>query len=271
MSTPVEGSLERVLKHDRIIVLSALVVIMSLAWLYTLAGVGMSMNAFEMTAMPSLLNSTSMRPLHSVNWDLWRFIIMLGMWWLMMIAMMLPSATPVILLAAALNRRANSDLPPYGQTGYFTLGYLIAWLVFSLVAVLIQWTLEHHGIMNAMMQNASRELAAGLLITAGIWQFSSLKQACLKHCRSPVDFLIRYKRPGDLGAFLMGLQHGTYCLGCCWCLMGLLFAACIMDLYWIIGLTLFVLIEKLFAKGRLFGQIAGVFLIFSGILLLINA
>jgi len=262
-------SFEAVLKHDRIVVLFALTIVMMLAWIYTLAGIGMSMNAFEMTSMPILIISDRPASISYKSWDSIHFIFMLTMWWLMMIAMMLPSATPTILLAAALNRRSQADANPYGKTTFFTAGYLIAWLIFSFVAVMCQWLLEISGVMTNMMQNSSKELAAVLLIMAGIWQFTPLKQACLRHCRSPVSFLTRYRRPGNSGAFMMGLHHGTFCLGCCWFLMGLLFVICIMDVYWIIGLTLFVLIEKLYANGPLFGKACGIVIIVAGLALLL--
>ncbi len=268
MNVNLSHSFERVLKHDRVVVLSALIVVMMLAWFYTLAGVGMSMNAFEMTAMPNLIVEQSSTTVTYNSWDFLHFSLMLAMWWLMMIAMMLPSATPTILLAAALNRRSQSNKAPYGRTAFFTAGYLIAWFIFSVIAVLCQWLLEYSGMMSSMMQNSSRTIAAGLLLMAGIWQYTPIKQACLRHCRSPVHFLTRNRRPGDIGALVMGLHHGAYCLGCCWFLMGLLFVICIMDVYWIIGLTLFVLIEKLFSKGPLFSQVSGITMIAAGIILL---
>ncbi len=261
--------IERILKRDRIAVFIALLIVMLLAWTYTLLGVGMGMNAFEMTNMPAIvLNDSAAKTINYSPWDFRYFILMLTMWWLMMIAMMLPSATPIILLAAALNRRSQAANSPYGRTSFFTFGYLIAWLLFSFIAVSCQWLLEYNGVMTHMMQNSSKALAAGLLIAAGVWQCTPIKQACLRHCRSPVEFLTRHRRPGNTGALVMGLHHGTYCLGCCWFLMGLLFVVCIMDVYWIIGLTLYVIIEKLFARGPLFGQLTGMGFLGIGIWLL---
>ena len=219
--------------------------------------------------MPNLITKGTPSIITYTSWDGMHFIFMLAMWWLMMIAMMLPSATPTILLAAAINRHSKVEKSPYGETIFFTAGYLVVWLGFSLIAVFFQWLLEYNGFISNMMQNSSKTLAAGLLMMAGVWQFTTIKQACLRHCRSPVDFLTRNRRPGNNGAFMMGIHHGAYCLGCCWFLMGLLFVVCIMDVYWIIGLTLFVLIEKLFSKGLLFGQISGIAMIVAGIILLV--
>ena len=186
----------------------------------------------------------------------------------MMIAMMLPSAAPTILLTAALNRRSTSDRPPYGTATFFTIGYLLTWFLFSLVAMVGQLVLESNGLLSIMMHSSSSYLTAGLLLAAGVWQFSSIKQACLRHCRSPVAFITRYRRPGNKGALVMGLHHGAYCLGCCWFVMALLFAGGVMNLYWIAGLALFVLIEKLFSSGVWFGRVSGAGFIIAGTALL---
>jgi len=187
----------------------------------------------------------------------------------MMVAMMLPSAAPTILLTAALNRRSTSDHPPFGAAAFFALGYLLVWLFFSLAAAFAQWLLESNGLLSSMMNSKSNYLTAGLLLAAGVWQFSLIKQACLRHCRSPVEFITRQRRPGNRGALVMGLHHGTYCLGCCWFLMSLLFVGGVMNLYWIAGLALFVLVEKLFAKGVWFGRVAGAGLFITGAVLLL--
>ena len=186
-----------------------------------------------------------------------------------MVAMMLPSAAPTILLTAALNRCSASDLPPYGAASFFTMGYLLAWFLFSLMAVVAQMVLENNELLSSMMRSKSTYLTAGLFFAAGIWQFSPIKQACLRHCRSPIEFITRHRRPGRQGALVMGLHHGTYCLGCCWFLMALLFVGGVMNLYWIAGLALFVLIEKLFSSGVCFGRVSGAGFISVGIALLI--
>ena len=261
------SSLERLLRRDRQIVVVALVSVATLAWIYTMSGVGMGMNAFEMSRMPWVsANGHSMtRPSSGLSYVL----VLLTMWWVMMVAMMLPSATPAILLAAALNRRSTSDCPPYGTAITFTLGYLLAWFIFSLVAVAAQMVLESNGLLSTMMHSSSTYLTAGLLLAAGVWQFSPIKQACLRYCRSPVDFITRHRRPGNRGALVMGLHHGTYCLGCCWFLMALLFAGGVMNLYWIAGLAIFVLIEKLFSGGVWFSRITGAGFIIVGTGLLV--
>ena len=257
---------EKVLRRNRQVVVSALVLVAALAWIYTLAGVGMETNAFEMTypaSAPTMPGDSTMS-MAAREWSPGYAGIMLTLWWVMMVAMMLPSAAPTILLAAAINRRANTDGPPYGPAGFFTAGYLLAWLGFSVVAVAAQWALESGGQLSAMMQSRSAYLTGGLLIAAGLWQLTPIKQACLRHCRSPVDYLVRHRRPGNRGALIMGMGHGTYCLGCCWFLMALLFVGGVMNLFWIVGLALFVLAEKLLARGVWFGRVAGVGLMVAG-------
>jgi predicted metal-binding membrane protein len=247
------SSLERLLKRDRQIVVVALVSVIAFTSLYTISGVGMGMNAFEISYMPRM----------------GYMYVLLAMWWIMMVAMMLPSAAPIILLTAALNRRSTSAQPPYGATAFFTVGYLLAWFFFSLVAVAGQLVLESNGLLSFKMQSNSTYLTAALLLAAGVWQFSPIKQACLRYCRSPVEFITRHRRPGNHGALMMGLHHGTYCLGCCWFLMALLFAGGVMNLYWIAGLALFVVVEKLYSHGVWFGRLTGAGFVITGIMLLV--
>ncbi len=255
------GSVEKILKHERLVVVIGLLLVVILAWGYTLSGAGMEMNVFEMTSHASESTATA-------DWTPAYIALMLTMWWVMMIAMMLPSAAPTILLAAALNNRSTSDQPPFGNTGFFTFGYLLAWLFFSAVAVTAQWFLQNAGQLSAMMQSQNQFLTAGLLIAAGAWQLSPIKQACLRHCRSPVEFLTRRRRPGNRGALLMGAEHGSYCLGCCWFLMALLFVGGVMNLYWIVGLAFYVLVEKLLPWGEWIGKTTGVVLLGWGLVVL---
>jgi predicted metal-binding membrane protein len=261
------SALERLLCRDRQVVAASLVFVVAFAWIYTVAGAGMGMSGFEMTRMPwTNMDGQSMNMTMSGPNSI---LVLLVMWWVMMVAMMLPSAAPVILLTAAFNRRSTSDHPPFGAAAFFALGYLLAWLVFSLVAAFAQWGLESNGLLSSMMNSKSHYLTAGLLLAAGVWQLSSIKLLCLRHCRSPVEFITRQRRPGNRGALLMGLHHGVYCLGCCWFLMALLFVGGVMNLCWIVGLALFVLVEKLIAKGLWFGRVTGSGLFIIGAIILV--
>ena len=190
MTASVDAAIETLVRRDRLVVVTALTVVIALSWAYLLAGAGMGMSAFEMTRVAGV---TIMSP---PDWTPGHAVLMFFMWWVMMVAMMLPSAAPIILLTAALNRRSTSDHLPYGTTASFTIGYLLAWFVFSLVAVAGHLVLEYYGLLSSMMHSKSTYLTAGLLLAAGVWQFSPIKQACLRHCRSPVEFITRHRRPG---------------------------------------------------------------------------
>ena len=218
-----------------------------------------------MTALQMSVPMQHMGAVDPGSWNIPVTLSMFFMWWVMMIAMMLPSAAPTILLASAINRRASSDNPPYGSTSAFVLGYLLAWALFSGVAVALQWWLEQSRMLSMHMESVSNWLNAALLIAAGVWQFTPLKDTCLQHCRSPADFLTRYRRPGASGALQMGIRHGMFCLGCCWFLMALLFVGGVMNLYWIVGLAVYVYCEKILAIGPLLGKIAGGGLLLAGL------
>jgi predicted metal-binding membrane protein len=220
----------------------------------------------------SSMAGTLMSP---VTWTPGYALLMFSMWWLMMIAMMLPSAAPMVRLHAAVTRKglaraddAGPNAPSHrlcSATTAFIAGYLVMWGAFSLVAVVAQWALERGELLSAMMMSTSRFLGSGLLLAAGLWQLTPLKTVCLRHCRSPISFLSTHWRPGVGGAFRMGIEHGVFCLGCCWFLMALLFYGGVMNLIWIIGLALFVLAEKMMPAGVAFGRVTGLLLIAWGV------
>jgi predicted metal-binding membrane protein len=258
-----QATLEALLKRDRIVVSVCLAGAAGLAALYIYSGAGMGMSALQMTASMRHMGAAAQ------DWSVSYAVAMFAMWWVMMIAMMLPSAAPVVLLSAALNRRSRSDRPPYGGAAAFTLGYLLAWALFSLAAVFLQFLLQRSGLLSMHLESVSDPLTGGLLLAAGAWQWSPVKDACLSHCRSPIDFLTRFRRPGAAGALYMGARHGLYCLGCCWFLMALLFVGGVMNLYWIIGLALFVFAEKVLVTGRALARAAGACLLVAGALVLL--
>jgi hypothetical protein len=189
----------------------------------------------------------------------------------MMAAMMFPSAAPILLLFARINRNQKAGGHPFVPTGIFAAGYLVAWGGFSALASGLQWELEQLGLLSPMMATTSYWLGSAILLAAGVWQLTPIKSICLRHCRSPMGFLVQSWRPGRLGAFRMGLEHGSYCLGCCWFLMGLLFFGGIMNLFWIIGLAGFVLLEKTVPMGSWIGRIVGVGVAVWGALMLATA
>ena len=269
----VDTVVETLLKRDRRVVLTILAAVTAGSWGYVLAGAGMGMSAFEMTrtslsgsdpggtAVGSMqLGSMGEMAMTPVAWTLGYAVLIFFMWWIMMVAMMLPSASPMILLHAAVNRKPQRQVSHRFATTAFMLGYLGVWAGFSLVATAAQWSLGRTGLLSEAMVAASALLAGFLLLAAGLYQLTPIKQACLKHCRLPAEFLATHWRPGVRGAFRMGLAHGGYCVGCCWLLMLLLFFGGVMNLYWIAGLALFILFEKTVPAGHWLGYGIGVLL-----------
>lgn len=249
---------EAIVLRDRLVIVTALVLITLLAWGYLLAGAGMNMD----------MQGMDMNMVMPMEWTPAYALVMFLMWWIMMVAMMLPSAAPMILLFALVNRRSRARGVPYVPTAFFASGYLIAWGAFSLAATLLQWYLEQAGWLTMAMASANRWLGGSLLLAAGGYQLTPLKHACLRHCRGPIAFITRHWRPGQFGALRMGLTHGAVCVGCCWMIMGLLFYGGIMNLYWIVGLAALVLFEKILPAGHWLGNLTGVGFLVWGIWLL---
>lgn len=274
-STAVESFIQR----DKIITIIAIAILVGATFTYTVLGVGMNMSAIQMTpglgqSQMSMPNMSAMKNMAATP-AVWSFnysVLMFFMWWTMMIAMMLPSASPMILLYTALIRRTKKAKSIIRQVTSFICGYLLAWAAFSLSAAALQSQLELRDWMSPMMMEATNiYLAAGILIAAGVYQLTPLKTVCLEKCRQPASFLANYKNTWVNSPLRIGLVHGFYCVGCCWFLMGLLFFGGIMNLYWIVGLIIFVAIEKLHEKGIIFGKILGGGAIVSGIAFLINS
>ena len=274
-STAVESFIQR----DKIITIIAIAILVGATFTYTVLGVGMNMSAIQMTpglgqsqmSMPNMGAMKNMAATPAV-WSFNYSVLMFFMWWTMMIAMMLPSASPMILLYTALIRRTKKTKSIIRQVISFICGYLLAWAAFSLFAAALQSQLELRDWMSPMMMEATNiYLAAGILIAAGVYQLTPLKTVCLEKCRQPASFLANYKNTWVNSPLRIGLVHGFYCVGCCWFLMGLLFFGGIMNLYWIVGLIIFVAIEKLHEKGIIFGKILGGGAIVSGIAFLINS
>jgi predicted metal-binding membrane protein len=251
--------LNALLRHDRLLVLAALFAVILLAWGYLWFGAGIEMEQMDMGGGQIML----MAPAWSASYAALIFL----MWAIMMMAMMLPSAAPAVLLAAALMRQRGGH-GIFAPTGLFILGYLVVWFGFSLVATALQWGLDRAGLLSEDMASGSATLAAVVLIAAGIYQWTPLKQACLIQCRSPIGHLTRYWRRGALGPLLAGAGHGLFCLGCCWMLMALLFVGGLMNLLWIAALAILVLIEKLLPAGPRASRLIGVGLMAWGTVIL---
>jgi predicted metal-binding membrane protein len=199
------------------------------------------------------------------DWSAANWLAVFVMWAVMMAAMMLPSAAPMVLCFAELNRRRGEGT----RTLLFAAAYLVLWIVFSGAAAALQWALQAMGWISPMIVSTSPALSAGLLLIAGVFQFSPIKHSCLRACRSPLGFLISDWRDGILGAWRMGIRHGLNCLGCCWALMALLFVGGAMNLLWIAALAVLVAVEKLAPKGELLAQALGGVMMAAGAMKLI--
>ncbi len=269
---PSASWIEKLVSHEKTLVLAALCSVIAASWLYLLAGAGTGMSPLAMTSwqmafgVPEALSRAVATP---VNWTVSYAFAMFAMWWVMMMAMMLPSAAPVILLYARISN-GSKESAGTARTGVpvaiFATGYGLVWGGFSGVAVALQWFFETLGVLSpAMMSTSSAIFAGAILIYAGAYQLSPLKRACLKHCQSPLAFITRHWRGGLMGALRMGLEHGFYCLGCCLGLMTILFFGGIMNLYWIAGLAVLVLLEKLQPFGARLSTASGPLLIIWGL------
>jgi predicted metal-binding membrane protein len=252
------------LHHDRTIVLGGLGFVIALAWAYLLLGAGVEMHMMDkggghMMAMP-------------IEWTLGYGLVVFAMWAVMMVAMMLPSAAPVTLLIATIAcKRAAAGGRAGASTVLFVAAYLGVWFGFAAAATLLQWRLDEAGLLSPGMALASVIAAGIVLVASGIYQWTSLKQACLRHCRSPFEFLMFHWRDGAVGALTSGLRHGLFCFGCCWMLMALLFVGGVMNIAWIAGIALLVLVEKVLPWGGWMGRATGAVMVAWGVATLVMA
>ena len=252
------------LHRDRQVIVLALVSITVMAWVYLILLVeemGMTFTG----GMQPVMEMVAFKP-----WTIPDFILMFLMWVIMMIGMMTPSAAPMILLYSHAQRKRATSKNPFIPTAAFFSGYIVVWSFFSIVATILQMGLEHAALLSPMMMSSSAFLTGFILITAGVYQWTPVKNACLTRCREPVWFLSTIWRDGPSGAFTMGLIHGAFCLGCCWMLMLLLFAGGIMNLLCIVLLTVLVLLEKVSRVGQAIGKFSAVVLIVLGVFVLVG-
>ena len=285
---------------DRMIVYIGVVFVLLFSWLYIL-GMGwhmntlpfldnpstmsmdMSTNSMDMDKSdtnksmdmdkPKAMNTNSNIITEALTWmppmgNMWvfsDFFLLFMMWTVMMIAMMTPSILPMLLLYTTLNARKKMQGQEAASPMILLAGYLSSWVLFSLFITFPQYFLHTNGYLNMMMEPMHTYLAAFVLIMAGIYQFTPYKDACLNVCQSPLSFLTNNWQDGKLGAFIVGYKHGFYCVGCCWALMLTLFALGVMNILWVIVLTIFVLFEKLSYNYPLtYRRVVGAFLITWG-------
>jgi predicted metal-binding membrane protein len=254
-------------RRERILVLAFVLLVAGLAWALTILE-AVHMEAMEAEMWRDMnMSMNGMEP----SWTPLDALLMLLMWSSMMAAMMLPGASPMVTAFATINRRRRERSAPYVSTPVFLLGYLLAWSGFSLAATGLQWLLQTVGLLTTMLQSTSSYWSGVLFLLAGLYQFSPLKERCLSYCRSTDGFILNEWRDGNLGAVVMGLRHGLFCMGCCGGLMLLLFAVAVMDLRWVAGLTAAVTAEKLLPMPAFWRVAIGVGLLATGLACIILA
>lgn len=261
-ATPVAGLLP---VRDRLLIVSCLVAITTLAWSYLLYLDHQMVSVIGSDTMMAGMGMSS-----EMAWAATDLFVAFAMWVVMMVGMMLPAVAPVVLVFAGAHvRRGGRRLPL--RVLLFGLGYVAVWIGFSACAALVQWALHDAALLSPTATVSSLQVAGAILIVVGIYQLTPLKRACLVHCQSPLGFLMTRWRDGRLGALQMGVRHGAYCLGCCWALMVVLFVVGVMNLVWVAGLALLVLLEKLGPAGALVARVAGAAMMVVGLLFFVGA
>ena len=269
-----DAALESVLRRDRWVVIAALAALTAIAWCYLLwLADDMRMGGMDMTGFRTVPTGRGLMMPVDEPWEPMELVFVFAMWAVMMVGMMTPSAAPMILLYVRVGRHAAMQREPFAPAAWFVAGYLLAWLAFALAATLAHWALERALMLTPMMESASRTFGGAVLIAAGLYQWTPLKDVCLRQCQAPWLFIQRHGgfRRDAAGALALGARHGSYCVGCCWMLMALLFVAGVMSVLWIAALTVLVLAEKVIPAGRLVSRTAGLGLIAWGTYLLISA
>ena len=263
-----ETALEAVLRRDRYVVIGALLSLTALAWAYVLWLAGHMAVPAAGQSMPGMNMDAAMAPAIG-PWTLDYLVLNFVMWAVMMVGMMTPSVSPVILLYARVGRHAETQGQPFAAAGWFAAGYLSVWTSFALVATGAQAALVAAALLTPMLTGTSVLAGGVVLIAAGAYQWSPLKYACLAQCQAPLLFIQRHGgfRRQASGSFGLGLRHGLYCVGCCWALMALLFVGGVMNVLWIAGIAVLVLLEKILPGAQRFSRVTGLALMAGGIFL----
>ncbi|MFD2051624.1 DUF2182 domain-containing protein [Mesorhizobium calcicola] len=283
-----DTALEAVLRRDRTVVAAALVLIAVLAWAYVLwlaadmampdaatpsaasgGTAGMDMSGMDMGGMDM---GAAVAPGFRA-WAPADFAFIFAMWAVMMVGMMTPSVAPMVLLYAGVGRKARAGGRPIASTAWFFTGYLLVWVAFSVAATGAQWLLASLTLLNPTMATNSTVLGGLVLIAAGLYQWTPMKGVCLRQCQAPIAFLASHGgfRSDPLGALRFGIDHGAYCLGCCWALMTLLFVGGVMNVLWIAGIAILILLEKTVPTGQLIPRISGALMAAIGVWLVVQA
>src|ERR1700730_5516452 len=269
----IEAMLDIILRRDRIIVAAALAALTALAWTYVLwLAADMNMGGMEMTGFRMVPAGIGIMAPAPAPWQAIEFVYVFAMWAVMMVGMMTPSAAPMVPIYSRVGRQATAQGKPFAATGWFATGYLLTWVGVSVVAIAAQWALERTALLDPKMASASQVFGGIVLIAAGVYQWTPLKDICLAQCQSPLLFIQRQGgfRRDRSGSLLLGLRHGAYCIGCGWVVMALLFVGGVMNVLWIATISAFVLIEKIVPVGRLISRIAGAGFVAAGTWLVVG-
>ena len=269
-----DAAIECVLRRDRVIVAAALVVLTALAWAYVWwLAADMDMGGMEMSGFRMIPAGVGLMMPTTAPWNAMEFAFVFAMWAVMMIAMMTPSASPMILIYARVGRQAAQQGKPLAASAWFAAGYFLAWIGFALAAASAQWAFERAALLTPMMAGASDVFGGAVLVAAGVYQWTPLKDVCLRQCQAPWLFIQRHGgfRPNVPGSLALGARHGAYCIGCCWVLMALLFVGGVMNVLWIAAIAILVLAEKVVPAGRVISRTAGAGLVAGGAWLLAEA
>ena len=264
-------ALAAVLKRDRVIVAACLVVLTLLAWAYIVRlADDMEMGGMDMTGFRMIPAGMGLMMPVDAPWHAIEFAFVFLMWAVMMVGMMTPSVAPLILLYARVGRQAAAESQPFATSAFLAGGYLSAWILFSFAATIAQWAVERQGWLTPAMSSESITFGGLTLIAAGLYQWTPLKDACLRQCQFPLQFIQRHGgfRADAIGSFKLGARHGAYCIGCCWMLMTLLFVGGVMNVFWIALISIFVLAEKVVPVGRLISRLAGTLFFAVGVWLI---
>ena len=259
-------ALSALLRRDRLIIGFAIAFTAAVAWGYTVY----EARRMDFTGTCACLGMKMGGP-DLASWSAASLLPLFLMWAVMMIAMMLPSAAPMLLTFAAVARNRRRADRPYVPVSVFAAGYIAIWCVFSVAAALGQWLLHRAALLSPTMASSSAALAGILLLAAGLFQFTALKRSCLTRCRAPLEFIMTRWREGRLGAFAMGVEHGAFCTGCCWALMALLFVLGVMNILWIALLTILVALEKMLPRAKWFSAASGIALVGWGTWIVVAA
>jgi predicted metal-binding membrane protein len=251
-------------RRDRYLISTCLAIITALAWTYLVYVAHQPSSTQEYARMMAAMGMAVDRP-----WTVVDAFLTFSMWTVMMVGMMAPSAAPVLQLFAAAQRSRDTRRLPLAVL-MFGLGYLAVWAGFSVAATFAQWALQRASLMAETMRVSEVWLASAILVGAGVYQLTPFKAACLRHCRSPLGFLMTNWRDGTLSALRMGSRHGIFCLGCCWAVMAVMFVVGVMNLAWVASLATLVLIERVTPLGFILSRLGGLTMLGYGAYLFVS-